>query len=179
MSHIRSQAGGNRAGILETAEFRLTRKGRRGEGHHGDRADDDESRRLERACDKEQLAVMGTAEAIAGRRRKAGSGKDSPYQARTGRSSVRRSRCQSRSGWRRCISSSRAIGRNPGWLSSSGTMSLFYTPSRGSGICRRGFGPARFWEGRRGSRSILRAVRSLIPALAAATSCVCWRRNSM
>jgi hypothetical protein len=57
--------------------------------------------------------------------------------ADTRRSKVRRSRSQSRSGWRRCISSSTITGRMPGRVTSSGKMSLSHTPLSGSATFRR------------------------------------------
>ena len=38
-----SRSGGDRAGVGEIAEFRLAGEGRRREGHHRDRADDDQT----------------------------------------------------------------------------------------------------------------------------------------
>jgi hypothetical protein len=50
---------------------------------------------------------------------------------------LRRSRCQLRSGWLRCISSSTVTGRTPGRVISGGRMSLSQRPPSGSATWRR------------------------------------------
>ena len=94
-------------------------------------------------------------------------------QLRTRRSRVRRTASGTRSAPQLSCSSSKIVtARRPGLASSSGTTTSSHSPARGSRRVRQSRGTLRC-DGSFGSRSNLRAVRSLMPALAAAMAWGC------
>jgi hypothetical protein len=101
----------------------------------------------------------------------------SARHCRTRRCRVRNTVPSKRCGYRSCSSSNTVTAISPGADSSIGTTSAVHTSVSGSARVRQL--RAGFWDGSSTADSMRRALATLTPALAAATSWLCLPRSSL